>query len=368
MMGFLRAPMPGARGSVVLFVDPAAAHAYSDRTLYGQALGAPEAAVVRVAEGLAQRGHRVVVAQSARHWPERSAGGVQYVPFRYKEGAPRVGADAVVVVRQHKVLKRLRRAHPAARFLLWLHESPGRSARDLGRAASGAGAAVVTVSDHHRAAVRSFVEASGRGPLTSPLARLHSPVDDALAPDRTHVDPDKLVAAALPREAMGPVLAAFAHVRRQRPTARLFVTASGGDGRERAPLPEGVVALGALPHRAVLRHLREAFCAFYPEACADDASGLRFAEANAVGTPALAHSAGPAPEALGERIADRGQLLDARDPEAAAHRLARWWESGRPAVSVQPPFRLSRVLDGWERALGVAARGPRRAAVAGVAA
>jgi glycosyltransferase involved in cell wall biosynthesis len=178
-------------------------------------------------------------------------------------------------------------------------------------------------------------------------------VDDALTPDRTRVDPDKLVFFSSPHKGLDEVLEAFAHVRRQRPAARLFIADPGCWTDGQASPPEGVVPLGALPHRAVIRHVREAFCAFHPQAQVAEAFGLVFAEANAVGTPVLAHPLGAAEEVLDEQVSDRTQLLDARDPEAAARRLAQWWENGRPSVASQPQFRLSRVLDGWERLLGV---------------
>ena len=357
MMGFLSAPAPiGARGPAVLFVDPAGRRPYDDRTLYAQALGTAEAAAVRVAEGLAQRGLRVVVAQGGRHWPTRSAGGVHYVPFRHEESAPRLRAEAVVVLRQHKVLRRLRRAHPEARLALWLRRVPGSRARRLGPETAAARASVVTVSDAHREAVRAFVQERGKGPLATPLARMHDPVGDDLVPDGSRVDPDKLVCFGGPHVDPTEVLAAFARVRRQRPSARLMVMGVAR-WRGEGPLPEGVAMLGPLPHHAMVRHVREAFCVFSPQTRPLGPMAVRFAEANAVGTPVLAHATGSAEEAVGESARDRRQLLDARDPEAAARRLSGWWTDGRPEVSPPPALRLSRVLDAWERLLGVGARG-----------
>jgi glycosyltransferase involved in cell wall biosynthesis len=105
-------------------------------------------------------------------------------------------------------------------------------------------------------------------------------------------------------------------------------------------LPDGVVPLGPLPHRAVLRHVREAFAVFYPQARFEETFGPVFAEANAVGTPVLAHPHAVAREVLDETPADRRQLVDARDPEAAARRLT-------------ARFQTSRVAADWERRLGV---------------
>ncbi|MDT0630441.1 glycosyltransferase [Rubrivirga sp. S365] len=336
----------------VLLIDPVSPDSYQARTLYDRALSAPEASVVRVAEGLAQAGHRVTVAQRGRTWPSRSPGGVAYVPFAYGGDwghLPR--AEAVVVVRQAKVLARTRAHFPDARLALWLHETPGSRQRALGPALLAARATAVCPSNAHRAALHDFLlRKAGDGPASAPSARVYSPVDDDLRPDRTAVDPDKLVAFAGPRGALDEVLAAFAHVRRRRPTARLVVL--GGRGG-RPALPEGAVALGPLPHRGVLRHVREAFAVFAPQTRVEGPLALAFAEANAVGTPVVAHPDAAACEALAEAVGEQRQLVDARDPSAAARRLARWWDEGRPEVDGAPRFRTHRVVRDWERLLGL---------------
>ena len=350
----------------ILFIDPVCPSLYRARTVYDRALGGAEATVVRVAEGLAQRGHRVTVAQCGRHWPARSPGGVAYVPFDYHgrwDHLPR--AEAVVVLRQHKVLGRVRARFPEARLALWLHGVPGSKRKTLGRTAEATGATVVCVSDAHRAAVDAYLEATGTWART---ARIHNPVDDALRPDGTRPAPDKLVSFSGPDKGLDEVLGAFAHVRGVRPTARLYVVGPGR-WRGRSPaLGPGVVPLGPLPHREVVRHVREAFTVFDPQAASEEAFGLAFAEANAVGTPVLAHPHAASREVLGEGPAERRQLVDARDPAAAARRLEAWWDRGRPEVAGAPPFRTSHVVGDWERLLGVEAPRVRRLPAVGLAA
>ena len=339
----------------VLFVDPVCPMPYQARTLYDRALGGTEASVLRVAEGLAQAGHRVTVAQRGRRWPSRSPGGVAYVPFDYDGDwghLPRAGA--VVVLRQHKVLFRVRKRFPEARLALWLHCVPGSKRRALAAELLEARATAVCVSDAHRAALHTFLrEKAGDGPASAPSVRIYNPVDDDLGPDATAVDPDKLVFFSSPHKGLDEVLAAFAHVRERRPTAQLVVADPGYWTGARPALPDGVVPLGPLPHREVMRHVREAFAVFYPQARFEETFGLVFAEANAVGTPVLAHPHAAAREVLGETPGEQRQLVDARDPRAAARRLARWWDEGRPAVSAEPRFRTPRVVRDWERLLNL---------------
>ena len=336
----------------LLFIDPVTPAPYEARTPYDRPLGESETAVLRVAEGLAQAGHRVTVAQCGRRWPARSPGGVAYVPFDYYGQwghLPR--ADAVVVLGQHKVLGGVRKRFPEARLTLWLHDVPGSRRRRFGKAAAEADATVVCVSDAHRAEVRALLEAAGDWPRT---ARVHLPVDDALGPDATAPDPDALVAFA--GAGMGEVLEAFGHVRAERPRARLLVL---GEWASRPALPAGVVSLGPRPHREVVRQVRGAFAVFGPRVDDPDVSGLTLAEANAVGTPVLVHPSAAAREALAETPAEQRQLVDARDPRAAARRLARWWEEGRPEVACPPHVRTGRVVGEWERLLGAARVAPR---------
>ena len=147
----------------ILLIDPVCPRPYDARTLYDRPLGGPESSVTRVAEGLAQRGHRVTVAQCERRWPSRSPGGVAYVPFDYYGRWDHLpNADAVVVLRQHKVLARVRKRFRDARIALWVHCTPGSKRRALGEAAAAADATVVCVSDAHRAAVRDYLDATGR--------------------------------------------------------------------------------------------------------------------------------------------------------------------------------------------------------------
>lgn len=329
-------------GRTLLFIDPVCEAPYTDRTVYSHALRQSQVALIRVAEGLAQRGHRVIVAQARRYWPERSAGGVQYVPFDPKRRAPGIRADAVVVLRQGKALRAVRRAHPEARLLLWVDRSPNRRAEATLRHAADARATLVTATDAVRTELRRTAVAD-----VGPIERIHHPVDDVLRPDGTRIVPDKLVAASASRAGLADVLEAFRAVRDHRPSARLFVL---GEGPEEPH--EGVVSLGPLPHRLAVRHVREAFCVFQPHPGAPGTHGLSLAEVNALGTPVLANATEESRELLGESPEDGRQLVDARTPGAAADRLAAWWDGGRPRVHGRSRFALGRVLTDWERLAG----------------
>ncbi len=319
--------------------------------MFDRSLDEARVRVIRVAEGLAQNGHRVTVAQCGRLWPSRSPGGVSYVPFDYYGRWDHLpNAEAVVVLTQPKVLARTRKRFRDARLVLWAEGVPGSKRRGLGRAAAEAGATVVCGSDVQHAAVREvFAETDA----WAPTARIHSPIDDALAPDGTPVDPDKLVVVAGPRDGLAEVLDAFRRVRAVRPSARLHVVDPAGERGDRLALTPGVVSLGPLPHREVIRHVRQAFAVFHPQTLSAGGSVLGFARANAVGTPVLAHPHPAVREVLAETPGEGRQLVDARNPGAAARRLAQWWDEGRPVVTGSRERQTSRVVSDWERLLDV---------------
>ena len=331
----------------ILFIDPVCPAPYAARSLAEGALGGTEATVVRVAEGLAARGHAVTVAQHTRTEPERSASGVHYTPYDFKSGTPRLaGAEAVVVLRAHKTLLRIRRHYPEARLFLWRHCFAGSGCKALGDIVRETGAHAVAVSHHHAQTLRAFVaEHSGDA---VPVSVCYNPVE--LEPDETPVQPNKLVFFSSPHKGLDQVLRAFEAARAWRPDLQLFVANPGYLSQEHR-LPRGVVTLGALPHREVIGHVREAFCVFYPQSTFAETFGLVFAEANAVGTPVLTHPIGSAGEVLGETPEAGGQLVDARDVGAVVARLRQWHETGRPGVKARQAFRLGRVLDGWEALL-----------------
>ena len=141
------------------------------------------------------------------------------------------------------------------------------------------------------------------------------------------------------------MLRTFERVREDRPSLRLCIANPGYIALEPDLSMSGVEVLGPLPHHEVLAHVRTAFCVFYPQSGFKETFGLVFAEANALGTPVLAHAVGAASEVLG----DARQLVNADDPEAVRARPARLVRRGSPPRwGVNPQFRLSRVAQRWE--------------------
>lgn len=337
----------------VLFIDPFSSEAYTPARLRAGALGGTEATAVRVAEGLAQRGYCVTIAQSKRHRADQSSNGVCYVPFDGKRLATLPAADAVVVLRAPKLLPMLRRFFPEAGLFLWLHCYQGKHRKWLNAVCVQNRVTIIAVSETHARWIRAYLHRYrdfGRSPSLyqfAPVETCYNVVDHRIRQRNRRVDPNKLIFFSSPHKGLEEVLSHFTAVSQFNPDARLFLANPGYIDLDSRLHNGKVKVLGALPQEEVLHHVAEAFCVFYPQTRFAETFGLVFAEANKVGTPVLSHDIGSAREVLGSEE----QIVDASCPSKVVARLEQWWRDGRPRVSGRPEFSLPCVLDKWERVL-----------------
>lgn len=294
----------------------------------------------------------MTVAQSRRTERVRGAGEVEWVPFDYAGGQPALDdVAAVIVVRSHKVLPRVRLFYPRARLFLWLHCFPGRHRRDIARIARFESTTIVAVSQYHREWLRDwFHEYDSENARGARIETIYDPIPDQLAPDGTVPERDRLLFLSSPHKGLDQVLEAFRAARERLPDLRLRVANPGYmKARRRAQHEaEGAEFIGELPHDEAIRELRGAFCLFYPQSVFAETFGLVFAEANAVGTPVIAHPIGAAEEVIS---GSREQLVDATRPQHVIETLLRWRRQGRPVVNGRDEFRLEAVTRAWENLL-----------------
>ena len=349
----------------VLFFDPLCPRPYDATSLRTAGLAGTEASVVRIAERLD--------AWVSQHNRSEDAG-------RYRAPGNLEAVGQVVVLRDPRALERVAALVPGARPWLWLHDriEPGSSRSRWFLAAASAlrrlQPQIVCVSDYQRARVAATV-ARIRGCERLAVHRIYNPVEDALVPDDTPVDPDKLVFFSSPNKGLRFTLDAFRALRRRMPRLRLCV---GNPGYKHLPAQrlDGVEWLGSLPHAHIVAEARTALCTFSANFVIPETFGLVFAESRAVGTPVLTHDCGAAAEVL----ADREQLLPVgaaqRAYETLLHnltprrrawaarladrlglfdgyieRIGRWRDGARPQVGPDPRFRLSAVAAEWRALL-----------------
>jgi glycosyltransferase involved in cell wall biosynthesis len=354
-----------ARMVPLLFFDPLCPRPYSAASLREAGLAGTEASTVRIAEAL-----DAWVAQHNRTQTEgryRSPGAVAHVHH-------------VVVLRDPRALGAVARLFPGARLTLWVHDriEPGSSrgrwfvnaAAELRRLQPD----IVCVSDYQRALVAATV-ARLPGCERLIVRRIYNPVDDAIAPDGTPFDPDKLVFFSSPNKGLRFALDAFHALHRRLPHLRLCVGNPGYKSLAADATP-GVEWLGSLPHARILAEARTALCTFSPNFVIPETFGLVFAESHAVGTPVLTHDCGAAAEVIADpeqllpvscaqrlyeaplrRLEPRWRRGPARLADALGlfdrylERITRWRGGARPQAAPDPRFRLSVVTAEWRRHL-----------------
>lgn len=327
--------------SSVLFLDPVAPNAYGGAASSGKPLGGTESTVLRIAASLVRNGFSVTVAQSRRSERETDQHGVLFLPYDPKR---KVAQDEsfqnVVLLRADKLMKRLASQYPRASRWLWMHCFPGRHRRGLLSRAKEHGFTALTVSHALRDAVLEG-EPDIRPAMNSAVEVVYNPVSVADAVPGGPRDRDKLVFFSSPHKGLEQVLERFQELRARWPDLTLYL-ANPGYIPASPSAAEGVVQLGPLPHGEVLRHVGEAFCVLYPQTGFAETFGLVFAEANAMGTPVIAHPLGSAEEVLGS-----SQVVDCRESQAVLDLFQRWREEGPPSVAPDGRFSLESVTRRW---------------------
>ena len=349
----------------VLFFDPVCQQPYDTRTLRQQAMGGTEATVVRIADAL----DALVVQHNRREIHGR---------YRVPEKMPEV--TSVVINRDSRALPLVRDLYPNARLYLWLHDRVRPGSKRAGWLASTAdllrerAVTIVCVSDSQRRGVEAALGAMRVGDAVR-AQTIYNPIDDALAPDGSPVDPDKLVFFSSPNKGLKFTLDAFRALRRRMPGLRLVIGNPGYRIRNSAPVA-GVEYLGPQPQAHMHAQVRTALCTFFPNFVIPETFGLVFAESHALGTPVLTHDCGAAAEVIGDRnqilpvtTAHRvyETLVSSISPgwragpariaaalglfDAYAERIQAWRSGGRPHVAPDPRFRLGTIAQQWRALL-----------------
>lgn len=350
---------------VIVFIDPKCPAPYDSEVLRTKALGGTEATVVRVAEGLSRQ-HTVRVLQHNRQETREENPQLHFLPISELQQAVQ-GADHVIFIQKGQHIEVAARS--GARLWLWLHNYLKDEVHFFWQDHLRYKLGIVCVSRAHAEHTRSHLRSlpgywaslglMGRGGVLYH----HNPIDSNLRPDpRTRRDRHKLVFFSSPYKGLEQVIPLFieAHARDQR--LKLFVADPGYLKNKEPGLLDapGIVRLGALPQQVALQHVREALCVFYPQRKRPETFGLVFAEANAVGTPVLAHRFGSAQEVLSKS----NPPLDASQPGTVVETLLDWVEHGGPKVQANPLFACDHVVNEWNRFLAAPAAFTRQQALA----
>lgn len=303
-----------------------------------------ERTLITIAEELS-RTHEVFVGQQARKDDGKPLTAVNYVSLATIENLSD-NFDAVIVVRALDKLEYYAKKFTRAKKFLWMHDLPTVKIRKQAHLLAKYNFSVICVSHFQKAAAQQIFANQNYHDYFV----IYNPVSNNLHPDNTAVIHNKLVFFSSPDRGITEIILRFNELLKQQPDFRLYIANPGyislGNYKklDRTLLfNEQIVILGRLSHQSVIRHVREAFCVFYPQHYKRESFGLIYAEANAVGTPVLAHNFGAAEEVL----SNSEQLVDVTKPEAAIKKLLHWRLHGRPSVYGKEIFRLDNVMHQW---------------------
>lgn len=318
----------------IIFYDGVTPAPYTPESLNQGNIGGTEATVLRVSQGLVSRGHKVTLIQR-----KDKTSSIQDHPVVFNYSEEVTDPDLVVTLRDagHYANNKLR--YPKAKHVLWMHDVVDPVyAEHLEHHLRGQDALIVGVSDWHVSQMQQALRVTSK----IRFKRIYNPLAEYCKRDSTSVDPFKLIFTSSPHKGLKQVLELFSRIYAKDSRFKLYI-ANPGYFPDATELPLGVVPLGSLPHKEVVDHVRSSLCLFYPQTTFPETFGLVLAEANAVGTPVIAHPIGAAPEVL-----DFRQVMDCYDLGLVISKVLEYSKGKRLRVRGNPAFELSVVVKAWE--------------------
>ncbi len=334
----------------IIFVDGTYPEAYDDQSIGQKALGGTEASVIRIAQILSKK-HQVLVLQQHRRHITQASHSLCFSPLSSDE-LP--SADVVVVLRKYPLAINLRAKLPDARIFLWIHtyksheyvlKRPGLAKHNID---------IICNSKTHLKDTDKKLNSGIFGRMMSLFCRqinvqcCYNPIPEPNAnimASGGSRDLNKLVFLSSPNKGLAQTLACFEVINRTMPDLRLYVANPGYKQSDDA-MVENTHVLGSLPHLDMMTHLNQALCVFYPQDSFAETFGLIYAEANAYGTPVLAHDIGAAREILDPN----NPLIDVNEPEQVLQ-LIKQWQLDFPSIKYNASFNVDNIEKQWSAVL-----------------
>lgn len=328
----------------ILFYDPVAPNPYTLDTLARGALGGTEASCLRVAKGLVERGHHVVLAQRGVIDVQVDRAPLYYYPANDPYFAEENTISTVITLRDAGTYLKNKERFPNSKHYLWMHDVvSGDYALHIAAHLGGKAADMICVSNWHKKQILE-IAAQMPDPPKLNIFVIYGPLADYCTKQTPNYDPFKLIFFSSPHKGLDHTLEVFKALRAIEPRYRLYVS-NPGYFKSKEDLPEGVIGLGTLAHREVIEHVRGALCLFYPNTTFPETFGLVMAEADAVGTPVIAHRIGAAPEV----VYHHEEILDCSNIPEVVQRVLSYTRGERLIVQGKKEFSLNSVIDEWEK-------------------
>lgn len=338
----------------ILFIDGLTEYPYTSQSLHECVpIGGTEIAILRVAELLSLE-QDVIIAQTART-EEACIDKIRYISYDGAKHDKTLHPEIIIVIRPRRATVQFAKRYPKARLFFWVHDIPGKYMRKYRYRFVKHHCAVIAISHFQKEKILANWQGNR---LQRWLAKLFQKTQPAITVIYNPIAPahienngafhnNKLLFTSAPERGLAEVVALFKQVIITIPDLKLYVACPGYTSL--APFQKivthpNIVILGNLPHRQLQRHIAESLCVFYPQTQYPESFGYVFAEANALGTPVLAHDFGAAKEVLSHP----NQLVNGKDASAVINKLMQWQQGERPVVTSVPHIKKDAVLSQWQ--------------------
>ncbi len=347
----------------ILFADTSHPKPYDFNDLAAQAMGGTESSLLRTAKILNDHGHQVTIFQQQRDQNLKQHN-IHFIgPNDLKQPKSsqqdtnhthKQQTDHVVVLRKFPQLINLKQHFPQAQFHLWIHTYKNWE-YVLKRSIRFKPAwQLITNSHTHAKHCDKLLNKGLLGRIYNifkpkiNIKTCYNPIPVEL----THYQPqkrdiNKLLFLSAPNKGLNQVLKTFQQINRHLKDLQLFIANPGYREDQPKKIPN-VHYLGALPAEQVKHHIATSLCVFYPQNSFAETFGLIYAEANALGTPVMAHEIGAAHEILHPN----NGLINAEDNYQITKTLVKW-QKQLPAVSYRAEFDERAIYQQWAEALEI---------------
>lgn len=333
----------------ILFADTSHPKAYDFEDLAAQAMGGTESSLLRTAQILSNQGHQITVFQQHRVESEQQ-NAIDFI------GPPQLNKlsniDHIIILRKFPQVLVWQKRFPSARLHLWIHTYKNWEYVFKRGIRTAKPWQLITNSKTHAKHCDRLLHHGLMGQIYNlfkpkiSIKTCYNPIPAELAeyPVQTR-DINKLLFLSAPNKGLDQVLKTFQQINRQLKDLQLYIANPGYRQDQPADIPN-VHYLGALPAEQVKQHLATSLCVFYPQNSFAETFGLIYAEANALGTPVMAHDIGAAREVLHPN----NKLVDAEDHQQITQTLLAWQQK-LPAVSYRDAFDEPGIYQQWLEAL-----------------
>lgn len=333
----------------ILFYQTTCPHHFTIHSLETEAVGGTESSLLRIAHAFAEKSHTVYIA--THHISvNQEIEGVHYITLDTAHQLKKL--DYAVLLQDMYGLEQFASIFKTTKKFFWMHNIPSKFLYRYKTLFLRERFELIGVSEFHAARIQKRVEGGMMNKIKSfvgrnnkvPVHCIYNSISKDFKPIASVVDINKLISMSAPNKGIEMTLQMFERLKKHLPLlqlhiARPWVSLIGS-------LPEGVTFLGALPQPELRKQVSESLCVFYPQWKRVETFGLVYAEANALGTPFLAHDFGAAREVL----SNQEQLVDGQNEEALLQKI-KSWQVSRPKVWLKDEFKIENVVRAWEKLL-----------------